>query len=252
MSRPIVIVTRPAEEAERLIPALDALGCDAVLAPMLEIVLHPPQPIALEGVQAILITSANGARALAASLAAGEGREIPVLAVGEASATATCALGFHRVESAGGDVDALIALVAQRCTPAGGRLLHASGSVVAGDLKGRLEAMGHKVERHVLYDAKAVTHLDASLRAALAGPRTRAVLFFSPRTAETFVTLVGAVASVERLDAVCLSEAVARIARRLAWRRVEVAARPEQAALMDALARTLSEAGQRAGMVTER
>ncbi|MBM3484120.1 MAG: uroporphyrinogen-III synthase [Alphaproteobacteria bacterium] len=233
-------------------PALEALGCDAVLAPMLEIVLHPPQPIALAGAQAVLVTSANGARGLAASLAPGEGRDVPVFAVGEASAAATRALGFRRVESAGGDVDALIALVEQRCAPAKGWLLHAAGSVVAGDLKGRLEVKGYAVDRRVLYDARPVTRLSASLGAALRDPLTRAVLFFSPRTAETFVTLVGEAASVGRLDAVCLSEAVARVARRLRWRRVEVAARPEQAALMEALARTLRERGQRADNVTER
>lgn len=242
MPRPRIVVTRPAEEAERLVPALEALGCDAVLAPMLEIRALPSAPIGLAGVRAILITSANGARALCAALAASARRDLPVLAVGEASAAAARKVGFTNVESADGDVEALIALVRTRCTPAGGCLLHAAGSVVAGDLKGALEAAGFAVERRVLYEAQAVTALGPGLAAALDDPRTAAVLFFSPRTAETFVTLVrdskraGAVA---RLDAICLSAAVARVAGALSWRRVVVAARPEQAALIEALAGAL-------------
>lgn len=245
-------MTRPAEEAERLIPALEALGCKAVLAPMLEIVIKSPESIALEGVQAILITSANGARAIAASLGPHMGRDVPVLAVGEASAATTRSLGFRYVESAGGDVEALIALVERRCAPTAGRLLHAAGSAVAGDLKGRLETKGYAVERRVLYEARPIASLAPSLRDALADPGTRAVLFFSPRTAETFVTLVRHAAPVDRLDAVCLSDAVAEVARRLNWRRVVAATRPEQAALVDALADTLAARSDRAGNVTER
>ena len=60
--------------------------------------------------------------------------------------------------------------------------------------------------------------------------------FFSPRTAEAFVSLVGAcglAAACERLEALCLSPAVAKTLAGLAWRRVRTASRPDQDALLE-------------------
>ncbi len=245
MSRPLVLVTRPAEEAERLVGALDAIGCGSLLAPMLEVTLVTPPPVVpLAGVQAFLITSANGARALAAALGpAPRGREIPVFAVGEASAAASRHLGFTSVNAAGGDVATLAALVAQRCDPKLGRLVHAAGSVVARDLQGMLEGRGFAVERIVLYDAVPARRLAPEIAAALGGGRLDAVLFFSPRTAETFVTLArqaGCAGAAVGLAAICLSAAVAQAAQALPWRRIVVASRPDQDALVQALAVVLA------------
>ncbi len=248
MSRPLVLVTRPAEEAERLIVALDAIGCGALLAPLLEIGLVTPPPLVpIAGVQAFLITSANGARALAAALGpAPRGREVPVLAVGETSAAAMRGLGFASVEAAGGDAVALASLVAARCNPGLGRLVHAAGSTVTGDLKATLEAKGFAVERIVFYNATPARALAPEIAAALGGGRLAAVLLFSPRTAETFVTLAkqaGCAGAAVGLGAVCLSAGVAQVAQALPWRRLVVAARPEQGPLIDALASVLAEQG---------
>jgi uroporphyrinogen-III synthase len=246
MSRPRVLVTRPADEAERLIVALDGIGCDTLLAPMLEVSLVTPSPaVPTAGVQAFLVTSANGARALAAALGpVPRGRGIPVFAVGEASAAATRDLGFVSVEAAGGDVAALAALVAERCVPRLGRLVHAAGSVVARDLRGVLEAKGFTVERIVLYEAVPARALSPEIAATVGGGRLDAILFFSPRTAETFVTLAiqaGCAGAVVGLAAVCLSAAVAQAAQALPWRRIVVAARPDQTALVESLAGVLAD-----------
>ncbi len=246
MSRPLVLVTRPAEEAERLVVALDGIGCGALLAPMLEIAVVTPSPVVpTAGVQAYLITSANGARALAAALGpAPRGRDIPVYAVGEASAAASRHLGFTAVEAAGGDVAALATLIDEHCDPKFGRLVHAAGSVVARDLQGMLEVKGFAVDRIVLYDAVPARGLVPEIAAALGGGRLHAVLFFSPRTAETFVTLAkqaGCAGAAVGLAAVCLSASVAQVAQALPWRRIVVANRADQSALIEALASVLAD-----------
>src|SRR5258708_37900290 len=92
-------------------------------------------PLPRDGVQALLFTSANGARAGAAATAR---RDIPVFAVGDATAATARKLGFAEVASAGGAVDDLAALVEGRLDPAHGTLLHAAGSALAGDLGTRL------------------------------------------------------------------------------------------------------------------
>ena len=63
-----VLITRPEREATALAQALGARGHSPVIAPFFRLqVLHPPDDFAasLADCQAVLITSANGARALA-------------------------------------------------------------------------------------------------------------------------------------------------------------------------------------------
>ncbi len=63
------------------------------------------------------------------------------------------------------------------------------------------------------------------------------VLFFSPRTAESFASLCARDGLSERcrtLTAFCLSPAVAEAAA-LPWRAVRIAARPDQESLLELL-----------------
>jgi len=227
-----VLITRPREDAETLAASLRAEGVESVIAPLLAIRPIVDVPLDLAGVQALLFTSANGVRAFARRTGA---RDLPAFAVGDATARAARAAGFARVESAAGAVDDLAALVRARLDPARGALLHAAGADVAGDLAGSLVAAGFDVRRVVLYRAAKARQLPAAAARALAEGTLDAVLFFSPRSAATFVTLArkaGVEPALARLDALCLSEAVAAVVRGVAWRTVAVAARPDQPALL--------------------
>ncbi len=134
-----VLVTRPEADAAALAEELAARGHSAVIEPLFTIVAGPEAALDLSGVQAVALTSANGARALAGRTAR---RDLPVFAVGDATAAAARAAGFAEVESAGGDVALLAALIASRLDPGAGPVLHAAARRVAGDLKGRLEQAG--------------------------------------------------------------------------------------------------------------
>jgi uroporphyrinogen-III synthase len=208
-----------------------------LLEPLLAIVPRDPVdwPRGHEGAQGLLVTSANGARAFARCDAR---RGLPVYAVGAASAAAARDLGFTAVVSAGGDVDDLARLVAERLDPAAGPLLHPAAAKPAGDLQGALADAGFSVLRAVLYDAVPRRALSEPTAAALNQGVIDAVTFFSPRTAAAFVSLVQAAglgAACGGIAAVCLSPAVAAAVQPLAWRAVAVAASPDQAALLAAL-----------------
>jgi uroporphyrinogen-III synthase len=242
------LVTRPEEDAAPLAAALAERGIEVTIEPLLAIHPVPDAPVDLQGVQALLFTSANGARSFAALAAARDlsgWRELAVFAVGDASATAARDAGFTRVESAGGDVAALARLVIDRLDPKAGALFHAAGSAVAGDLAGVLGGAGFAVRREMLYEAKPAQQLSPATATALANRGFDLVLFFSPRTATTFVALTRAageavVEGCAAAAATCLSPAVAAAAGELPWREVQTAARPELPALLDLIDRELA------------
>ena len=225
-----VLVTRAEPGASETCQRLAALGHEPIAAPALRIEIVAGA-IPLDGVQALLFTSSNGARAFA-SLS--RERALPAFCVGDATADVARAAGFADVRSADGDLGALAALVVAQLQPDRGALVHAAGADVAGDLAGQMRANGFAVKLHVGYRAVHTGTLpDAAARALSATPpQIDAVLFHSARGAEAFVKQVNAKAALRHIDALCFSEAVANAARATSWRRVLVAEAPRESALL--------------------
>lgn len=231
-----LLLTRPEAESQSLRQKLQAMGHTVDAAPMLAIrQKHDTGDelrAALQGVTALLFTSANGVRAFAD---ASPLRDVMVYAVGPASALAAQAAGFSRVVAAGGDVDLLAELVRARHARDAGALLHAAGSARAGDLQAMLQRDGYDVRRTVLYDADTAIRLPPAVAARFAAQGYDGVLFFSPRTAATFVNLAqaaGIAGGATVATAYCLSDNVARAAAALSWRRLQVARSPSEADLV--------------------
>jgi uroporphyrinogen-III synthase len=236
-----VLITRAEPEADRLARALGARGIEALSEPLLAIRFLPQgaQMLAsfLGDVQALLFTSANGARAFAA---ASPRRDLKVFAVGDATAAAAREVGFADIATAGGNVEELAGLVIATAKPANGALVHAAGSVTAGDLAGLLSAAGFALRRIMLYEAIPAERLSTAARGALERGEIAAALFFSPRTAATFARLAAPIAGTcARVAAVALSPAVASALAPLPWHRIIVAAEPSEAALLHALQQSL-------------
>ncbi|MBT5047150.1 MAG: uroporphyrinogen-III synthase [Rhodospirillaceae bacterium] len=228
-----VMLTRPRSDSEKLATQLRAGGDNVHVEPMLEIVATGAS-LSLDGLQAILVTSANGVRCLAE--ATGQ-RHMPLYAVGDATARRAEEAGFVSVESAQGDARTLAALVASRLDPAAGTLLHVRGEDGTGDLSATLEAKGFTVTSAILYKAVTATGLSAAGRDYMAAEKCDTILFFSPRTARTFVSLIheaGLQDRCARITAICLSRAVADEAAPLPWADVRIAATPDQTAMIQA------------------
>lgn len=241
-----VLVTRPAEDSAATAARLAVRGHESVLAPLMAVRSLEEVPD-FDGVQSILITSANGVRALADAVPQGApARNLPVYTVGRASADAARAAGFADVTAAGGDVDHLAGMVKAMLRPADGALLHVAGTVTAGDLSGSLSEVGFAVRRAVLYAAEPVSALPAAAHDALAAGRIDAVMLFSPRTARLFAALVRAAGLdglCRAMIALCLSPAVAEALEGLAFSEIRVAASPDQDSLL-----ALLHEDDRAGM----
>jgi uroporphyrinogen-III synthase len=233
-----LIVTRPLEDARPLGRRLEAAGHEVILAPLLSI--RPVSGLAIpeRAYQAVLITSANGARALNGHPAFARLKRATAFVVGPASAGAAAGAGFARVARADGDVAALVRSAIATLHPDDGPLLHVSGGVTAGNLASDLEASGFEVDRVVAYEACPVEALPQPCAAALKAGTADGVLLYSPRTARIWVTLVTGTdlaPAAMRLVHYCLSDNVADMVRGQLGTgvAVQVAARPDEAALIE-------------------
>lgn len=227
------LVTRPRDDAEAFAESLRARGHVAIVAPVMEVHTMARDPIALEGVQAVLATSANGVRALAART---RRRDVSLYAVGPQTAEAAREAGFPIVISAEGDSAALVETVAREADPAKGLLFHAAGAETAGRLRQTLQARGFKIETAVLYEAVPVAKLPPEAEAALRNETVDGVFLFSPRSARIFAALVeasGLAPQCAKLIACCISAATAEALNPLSFARVVVAGTPNQDAILD-------------------
>jgi uroporphyrinogen-III synthase len=227
-----LIITRPEEDAEQLADELAALGVESLIAPLLSIEAFKTETPDLSGVQALLLTSANGVRAFAHL---SKERKVPIYAVGHASAWAAREAGFEKIKSGGGDVETLAALVCETLDFRDGAVLHIAGSMMAGDLAGILGRSSFDYRRVQLYHAIKATDLPPQCQIAIKDAEVDGVVLYSPRTAQAFVDLLTKARLDDytgQLSAFCLSEAVAVKIVAYDWARVVVAKTPDQAALI--------------------
>lgn len=225
---------RPESDAERTAAALRQRGHVVVTAPLLRIEAILDAPIDAQHWGAILITSANAAAAIALHKRKSALLDIPVFAVGNRSAEAMRAAGFAKVVSAGGAVADLMRLVVERLKPQT-PLLYLAGENRAGDVAGALSVNGFTVETVVLYRAVTSALLPQEAAEALA-KNLSGVLHFSPRSAAAYVESARAAGLLARAlepTQFCLSEQIAAPLRRAGAARICVAARPNEAALIE-------------------
>ena len=226
-----VLVTRPQPDAEATAQRLEAAGYEPIVDPMLivgPLVDARLPPGAFDGV---VLTSVNGARALATRPELGALRAAPLYTVGKRTAAAAPP-GFARLSVADGD-GAALAVLLRREVPAGARLLHVAGEDRAIDLAAELAGDGIAVELFIIYRAMPAAGLAEATRDALAGGQIDAALHFSPRTAATLAGHAlrdGLQPEFARIRHLCFSHLVAAPLR-AAGAAAHVAAAPTEDAL---------------------
>jgi uroporphyrinogen-III synthase len=225
------LVTRPIEDAKETARQLVARGHQALVAPLLTVRFLDGPELKLEGVQAILATSANGVRALARRTSR---RDVALFAVGPQTAKEAETQGFQGVKSANGDIHALA--LSTRCwaEPDKGVLLHVAGEGNDGRLVESLEEF--RIHQEILYAVAAAEKMPEDAASALRQQRVDAALFYSPRSAAAFRDcILGDALSVEKLVAASISAAAAAALTPLIFSAMRIAARPNQAALLKLL-----------------
>jgi uroporphyrinogen-III synthase len=225
-----VLITRPEPGASETAARVTALGLRPVTAPVLEIRSLPSRLPPAARLQAVVTASGNAIPALPPGY-----RRLPLLAVGEMTASRARAAGFSRVASANGDARALAALAGQTCDGDGAPLLLATGQSQGAALAADLRAHGFRVIRRVVYAAMPVPTLPDAARQTLAGGDIAAALFFSAETARHSVLLIRRARlqeAVRTVEALAIGQPTAVALEALPWRRIRVAANPTQDAML--------------------
>jgi uroporphyrinogen-III synthase len=228
-----VLVTRPRQQALLTARRLHALGHRAIIDPLLVVRTIDAGPLDVRPIAAVLLTSSNGLRGMDERLKA-----LPVFAVGRATATGAQRAGCSDVRGGDGDGADLARLITRSLPPEAGEVLHLAGDEVRPGVAGALLAAGYAYRQRTVYAALPASALSGRTQRELQGGRIDAALFYSPRTAQTFVTLVeptGLADAMRAVTAVCLSAAVASPLQALAWAEVLVAASRDQQALLACL-----------------
>lgn len=227
-----ILITRPAEDGARFAAQLAGRGHETLCAPLLTAQYDDVGAPDLAGVQALLVTSANGVRALARVCPR---RDLPLFAVGPQTAAEAMKAGFITVRDGDGDAASLARHAGQWADPRGGSLLHVCSHEAPGTLVGLLRDAGFSARPAPLYRVAAVRHLPPAIGQALAAGRLDAAMFFSPRSAAVFRDCLSREESalpVSALTALCISAATAAALAPLAFAATRIAARPNQDAML--------------------
>lgn len=221
-----MLITRPEPGASDTAARIAAMGMVPVVAPVFATRLVETVLPACDAIASVLVTSGSALAALPATY-----HGLTLLAVGDVTAARARAAGFQNVVSASGDSTDLAALAKEQLRPEAGALLLAVGRFQANALADDLRAAGFRVLRRVVYSTIPARTLAPTAMAALRNGTVRAALFFSAETARHFVQLVRRArvgTSVRTVEAISIGQPAAVALGRLPWRRISVAARPNQ------------------------
>jgi uroporphyrinogen-III synthase len=226
-----LLLTRPPHDGERTAARLRARGHEVTLAPLLRIdavdVELPREPLS-----AVVMTSANAARAIARHPRRDALTALPAFTVGRHTAEAARAAGFREVECADGDTDDLAALLRARFNEHSAPLLYLAGEDRAGDLA----TSGVPLLTAVVYRAVKVERFVPEVAAALGQSALDGVLHFSRRSAQAYLDCAARARILERALApvqFCLSRQVAQPLAAAGAATIRLAPRPDEAAMID-------------------
>ena len=250
-TRSRVIVTRAREQAGELAHELEDAGLEPVLVPTISVEVEAPggeldrRAAQLDRYAWVVVTSANGARAILAAA------HVPVSGVAPRWAAIGPATG-RVLEGAGVEIafqprlSSSGALAAELPIRPGDRVLVVRGDLADAELATALRARGAEADEVVAYRTlEAPDDSRILLRRALTEGPIAAVVFTSGSTVRGLMTLA-AVASVDvtSIPAVCIGPETADEARTAGFRLVVVSPSPDTAGLAAASARAVEVTSQ--------
>jgi uroporphyrinogen-III synthase len=232
----MILVTRPERASLRTKARLEAAGHQVLADPLLTLNFFPPEKLIGSKPDALIITSSNGARAIAHHAELAALLPVPVWTVGSRTSDAVRELGF----TVAGEAPDAAHLVERLRTETPQTLLYLAAENRSAELTELLPS--HTVETVVVYSAEPSMALSAETVAALKAERINQVLHYSTRLTETYLALAqtaGIRTEALAPQHLCLSEQVAGPLRAADASNIQVADAPKEDALIGLLGRSV-------------
>jgi len=242
-----MLVTRPEPDASETAGKLSALGIDPVVEPLLRYETLPTSLPDPAGFAALVLTSGNALRALHERGVIETYRHLRTYAVGDRTTNAARSLGLTDVISAHGDARDLVAVMADDNLK--GPVLYPAARERSANLGKALARHGVMVITAEIYGMTPATGLSPLVRGAIDQGDIAAALFFSRRTAESFIELSADIVGRTQLSLLCISEAVATPFIKAHFGRVSLSDHPSEEAMLG-LALSFAR-GQKQGMIAQ-
>ncbi|RVD56547.1 uroporphyrinogen-III synthase [Mesorhizobium sp. M2D.F.Ca.ET.185.01.1.1] len=227
-----VLVTRPEPDASRTARRLETEGFQSVLLPLTETRALPVEATITADAAAVAVTSANAVRHAPNALIAALAR-LPCHAVGKRTAEACRAAGFSSVTEGQGDAEALADAIAGGL--AGKAIVYLCGRVRFPAFERRLAEAGMRVQAIETYDTTRIDYGDAEVLARLSEQPVGAALLYSAKASAALSSLIARPALkhlFEKTEFLALSSRVAEPLDGTAGRRIRIAPRPDEDALL--------------------
>lgn len=230
-----ILITRPQEDAISVSEMVRDCGFVPFSEPMLTIVPSVTSLPDLSAYQALVFTSVNAVRVVSKLTA---NRSYPLYVVGSNTREEAERLGWSCVRAVCPTGYALNDLLEGEALMVDRPVLHLSGEHIAT----AFSLKNVRVERLPVYRADKVMGLSDTVLTLLDEDRFCAVMFFSVRTAESFIDLLDRYERTRLASSIkvlCLSKRVLESVRKMDWQDVQCARTPDKSG-MYALLRGLS------------
>lgn len=240
MEKPVVLITRPREEAENLASELEKHNVSTTIYPLLEIV--PVVNLSLSTypshtLNGIIVTSKNATRA---AYDWSVYQNLPTWVVGERTADGLRKKGWKNIRHVA-QTSSELSLAIRDSGQKSPRLLYLSGEDTSFDFATDLSGYA-QVERLVTYTANPVQQLSANVMASLKSGKITHITVYSERTAAVLESLIkkhGLEEYLKHIVACCLSQSVADTLHVRRWQQVVWCDTPTQESMVKHLIHTI-------------
>lgn len=235
-----LLLTRSIEQSNEIKPAIEKLGYKVFIEPVIEI--HPVNNIKeiianidFTNIELIIFTSINALRIFATY---SNLRNIKVIVASEKSYLQAKQYGFTDILNAEGDANKIYTKVSKMNIM--GDVLYLSGMDITLDLSSKLNSIGIKSKKIVIYQALATEKLSEQIITKLMLNQIDIITFFSERSAMIFLSLLKNLPIAEKIDfsqitLMVLSKKIASICKSLNWRNIKISSNITTESFLDLL-----------------
>lgn len=235
-----ILLTRPYQQSLETKRQLEDIGCRVFIEPVLEIAPIEYSHEIYKRSKAFAVTSIHASSEIAKQ--EDIDRNLPVYAVGSATAMPLKDAGFTRTFEAEGHAASLLTLIKEKHESPKELITYLSGWHITQDIARVLAMQGFEAQRVISYKANAAKNISEATKVKIINGEIDIVIFMSFRTAFIFQKLCKQIhlnSYLQNICAVVLSQNVARGLNQTSWKNLIITEKPSQNSLITKISQVL-------------